>query len=177
MHHYLRLSIQFHFVNKYFMKNISISLIAIIAAFFTVVKSEAQQGTKALVKQEVIALEQALDDEYKAWTMYGGVIKDFGAVRPFVNIREAESRHIEALLSLFKQYGIQPSKNRWVGNVPKFATLNEACKAGITAEIENVALYDKLLASTNKQDILHVYHSLRAASKERHLPAFRRCAE
>lgn len=41
------------------------------------------------------------------------------------------TQHIEA-------YGVSPSKNRWVGNVPKFASLNEACKAAVTAEIENV---------------------------------------
>ncbi len=54
-----------------------------------------------------------------------------GEVRPFINIREAEDQYIEA-------YGVSPSKNRWVGNVPKFASLNEARKAAVTAEIENV---------------------------------------
>jgi hypothetical protein len=51
-----------------------------------------------------------------------------------------------------------------------------ACEASVTGEIENVALYDRLLKSTIKQDILNVYNALRTASQERHLPAFQRCS-
>lgn len=43
-------------------------------------------------------LNEALLDEYKARDTYRKVIDSFGAVRPFVNIVEAEQRHIEALL-------------------------------------------------------------------------------
>jgi hypothetical protein len=128
-----------------------------------------------LDKEEALALKQALDDEYKAWTTYDQVIKDFGEVRPFINILEAESRHIEALLGLFRQYGITPSTNRWIGNTPNFTSVKAACAAAVTAEIENVALYDRLLKSTSRQDILNVFNALRTASQERHLPAFQRC--
>jgi hypothetical protein len=40
-----------------------------------------------------------------------------------------------------------------------------------------VAIYDRVLNSTTRPDILRVYSALREASLERHLPAFRRCAE
>jgi hypothetical protein len=131
---------------------------------------------KNLENQEELALMQALDDEYKSWTTYDQVIKDFGEVRPFINIRDAEARHIEALLGLFRQYGITPPANQWIGNTPKFTSVKAACEASVTGEIENVALYDRLLKSTSKQDILNVYNALRTASQERHLPAFQRCA-
>ena len=52
------------------------------------------------------ALAAALDDEYKSRETYAQVIRDFGELRPFINIVEAEARHIEALLALFKRYGI-----------------------------------------------------------------------
>jgi hypothetical protein len=52
---------------------------------------------------EVRALHEALDDEYRAWATYDQVIHDFGPERPFINIREAEARHIEALRSLFQR--------------------------------------------------------------------------
>jgi len=48
--------------------------------------------------------------------------------------------------------------------------------AGVQGAIDNVALYDRLLASTRRVDILDVFHSLRAASQDRHLPAFQCCA-
>jgi hypothetical protein len=131
---------------------------------------------EALQTEEITGLKQALDDEYKSWTTYDQVIKDFGEVRPFINIRDAEARHIEALLGLFRKYGITPPANQWIGNTPKFTSVKAACADSVTGEIENVALYDRLLKSTIKQDILNVYNSLRKASQERHLPAFQRCS-
>jgi hypothetical protein len=121
------------------------------------------------------ALRDALDDEYRAWATYDQVINDFGPQRPFINIREAEARHIEALRTLFQRYGLDIPENTWPGRGPRYASTREACEAGIEAEIANAALYDRLMRSTGRQDILAVFGNLRRASQERHLPAFRRC--
>ncbi len=126
---------------------------------------------------ETTALFDALDDEYKSWSTYDRVIRDFGEVRPFINIRDAEGRHIEALLGLCRRYGVTPPGNRWAGETPVYADLHAACEAGVTGEIENVALYDRVLRSTTRPDILAVYKALRRASQERHLPAFQRCVQ
>jgi hypothetical protein len=124
---------------------------------------------------EVHALKEALEDEYLAWATYDQVITDFGAVRPFVNIREAESRHIAALQQLFQAYGLDIPGNPWPGRVGRYGTLQEACEAGVTAEINNGELYERLLSATERPDILAVFRNLQAASQERHLEAFRRC--
>ena len=50
----------------------------------------------ALDDTERQALEDALDDEYKAHTTYDQVIHDLGPVRPFVNIVDAEARRSTA---------------------------------------------------------------------------------
>ena len=105
------------------------------------------------------------------------MIRDFGPVRPFVNIVEAEARHISALLALFERCGMTPPENRWAGKTPRFASVHDACSAGVQAEIDNVILYDRLLESTQRPDIRHVFQALRSASQDRHLPAFRRCVE
>lgn len=47
-----------------------------------------------LSSNEVSALFEALDDELQAWAIYDQVIADFGEVMPFLNIRDAEARHI-----------------------------------------------------------------------------------
>jgi hypothetical protein len=130
-----------------------------------------------LDETEVRALHEALDDEYRAWATYDQVIADFGEVRPFSNIREAEARHIEALRVLFWRYGVAVPANPWLGKVTRYASLREACEAGVAAEIENAALYERLLASTRRADILTVFRNLREASQERHLPAFQRCVQ
>lgn len=126
--------------------------------------------------QEKLGLFDALDDEHRAWATYDQVIKTFGPVRPFINIREAEARHIAAVSGLLQRYGLQIPANPWFGKVGHYPTVTAACLDGITAEIANAALYDRLMTSTDKEDILAVYRALQEASQQRHLPAFQRCA-
>jgi hypothetical protein len=130
-----------------------------------------------LTASEIDALRAALDDEYHAWATYHQVIADFGETPPFSNIREAEARHIEALRSLYARFGLPVPENPWPGKVTRYANLQEACAAGVSAEIENGALYERLLASTQRPDILIVFRNLQEASQQRHLPAFQRCVE
>jgi len=130
-----------------------------------------------LTETEVRALNDALDDEYRAWATYDQVIADFGETRPFSNIRAAEARHIEALCAVFARHGLPVPENRWPGKVARYASLQAACEAGVAAEIANGALYERLLASTQRPDILRVFRNLQEASQERHLGAFQRCAQ
>ncbi|HSH41475.1 MAG TPA: DUF2202 domain-containing protein [Arenicellales bacterium] len=131
----------------------------------------------ALTAAEIRALQEALDDEYRAWATYDQVIRDFGEVRPFSNIREAEARHIEAVRSLFIRYGLPVPENSWPGRVERYTSVQAACAAGVAAEIANGEMYERLLQATRRDDILTVLRNLQAASQQRHLPAFRRCAE
>lgn len=130
-----------------------------------------------LSKKEIAAVHEALDDEYKAWATYDQVIDDFGPIRPFINIRDAESRHIDALLQVFNNYDLTAPSNNWVGRVPRYEDVQAACAGGVAAEIENAELYERIIESTSQPDILVVYRNLREASQERHLPAFQRCVE
>lgn len=126
---------------------------------------------------EVIALLEALDDEHKAHATYTQVLADFGDVMPFANIVEAEARHIEALTRVMQRYQVPVPANRWAGNAARFTSVTDACAAAVDAEIANAALYDRLIAATERPDIREVFGNLREASQERHLPAFRRCVE
>jgi len=130
-----------------------------------------------LTEIEIRALNEALDDEYRSWATYDQVIADFGQIQPFGNIREAEARHIEALHTLFKQYGLPVPENPWLGKVERYVSLQAACEAAVAAEIANGAMYDRLLITTQHPDIIRVLRNLQEASKERHLPAFQRCAQ
>lgn len=130
-----------------------------------------------LNRSEIDALLEALDDEYRAWATYDQVLQDFGDVRPFNNIREAEARHIQALHRLFVVYGLPQPENTWLNKVSRYDSLCAACQAGVAAEIENGELYERLLKSTQRPDILNVFRNLQQASQQRHLAAFRRCAD
>ena len=106
---------------------------------------------------EITALNEALDDEYQAWATYDQVITDFGEVMPFVNIRASEARHIDALITLFHRYGLPVPQNSWLGRVPRFGSVREACEAAVAAEIANAALYERLFVATSRPDILTVF--------------------
>lgn len=126
---------------------------------------------------EIQALNEVLDDEYRAFATYEQVLADFGDAQPFSNIRDAEGRHIEALYTLFARYGLSVPENPWLGKVERYASLQAACEAGVAAEIANAELYERLLKAIVHPDIVRVFHNLRDASQQRHLSAFQRCAQ
>ena len=128
-----------------------------------------------LSQQEIKILHEALEDEYLAWSTYDQVIEDFGEISPFINIREAESRHIEALCTLFNRYGVPIPPNPWPGKVERYKSVQEACEGGVKAEIANGEMYERLLAGTQRSDFLRVLSNLQEASQQRHLRAFERC--
>lgn len=130
-----------------------------------------------LATAEIQALQEALDDEYHAWATYDQVITDFGELRPFVNIRDAEARHAQALSELFTRYGLPIPASTWPGRVTRYASVQEACEAAVAAEIANGEMYERLVGATQRPDILSVLRNLQQASQQRHLPAFQRCAQ
>ncbi len=132
---------------------------------------------QALTEQEIRALHEALEDEYRSWTTYDQVIQDFGEVRPFINIREAEARHIEALRTLYVRYDLPVPANTWTGRVDRYPDIQAACEAGVEAERDNGEMYERLLTASRRADILTVLRNLQAASQQRHLPAFQRCMQ
>ena len=130
-----------------------------------------------LTNTEIQVLNEALDDEYHAWATYDQVIADFGEVRPFSNIRDAEASHLDALHSWLVRYPVPIPDNNWLGKVDRYSSLQDACTAGVAAEIANGEMYERLLISTDREDILAVLQALGDASQQRHLPAFQRCSQ
>lgn len=123
-------------------------------------------------------LVEAINDEYKSRAMYRRVIEEFGEIRPFINIVEAEGRHIKALLPLFSKYAISVPEDDWNARIETPKSILEACEAAVVAEVENGEMYDRLLKlSEGYSDIQHVLQQLQRASIENHLPAFQRCVE
>lgn len=123
-----------------------------------------------------LALEEVLDDEYRARATYRAVLARHGPVRPFSAIVEAEDRHVRALLPLFHRHGLPVPEDPWADRVEAPASLRDACAAAVTAELENAAMFDRLRpVVADHPDVTEVFERLREASAERHLPAFRRC--
>lgn len=118
---------------------------------------------------------EALNDEYKARAFYRLVIKTFGLIQPFVNIVEAEDTHARALEGLCARYGIPLPADDWDRTLQPPTSVLEACQTGVEGEIENIAMYDRFLKSTESPDVKALFQRLQARSRDAHLPAFQRC--
>lgn len=120
-------------------------------------------------------LLDALEDERKAEATYAAVIEKFGEIRPFINIIDAERRHSAAIERQMQRLGLGIPANQWEGKAKAPASLAAACELAIEAEIENIALYDRLIPGIDDQIVRQVLQNLQDASRNNHLPAFRRC--
>ena len=133
-------------------------------------------STKVVAADNVKALKMALDDEYKSLATYQKVIEDFGQIKPFINIARSERKHIEALKPFFTKYSEQVPVNKYLGEIESDTSIKEACLAGVDAETENVALYDRIFELTDDDELIAVFKRLQTASQDRHLRAFKRCS-
>ena len=135
---------------------------------------------RALEEKARAAVLEALDDEHRAFAFYSAVLERFPDAMPFAHIVEAEGRHIALLTAVLSAHGLEAPKNPHIGSpevrraVP--ASVACACDIAVEAEIDNVTLYvERLLpAVEHHPDIAEVFVRLMEASRDRHLPAFRR---
>lgn len=141
--------------------------------------AEAEQTTEAQALTGTASAEleammiAAIEDEYKAEAEYEALIDNFGAVKPFTNIVDAEANHIDALEVLFAAYDMPVPENNGDDFVVIPATLAEALQAGIDAEIKNIAIYEDFLKQDLPQDVEDTFTNLMNAS-ENHLASFER---
>jgi hypothetical protein len=128
-------------------------------------------------KQALVQAHAGPDGEFAAHVLYSAILKKFGDVQPYANIREAEPRHIQALKRQFEKYGTAIPEDKFAGKATPPEKLLQAAKDGIEAEKKNVALYDGHVAAVkNYPDLTMVFTNLKTASLERHLPAFQAAA-
>jgi hypothetical protein len=123
-----------------------------------------------------IALNEAIQDEYKAMLFYQKTIDKFGQVMPYINIVDAEVKHQESLAKLFQNYGLAVPTSQWKDSeITTFSSVQASCANCYQAEIDNIALYDKYLSLDLPNDVRKVFENNRAASLNKHLPAFANC--
>lgn len=134
-------------------------------------------GTAQAAPADIEALRDALDDEYRAEATYQAVIDEFGPVRPFINIIEAERRHAGMVKTQYARLGLEAPANPYLGKIEAPESLLTACEAGVEAEVENIALYDRILPEITDPQVRATLERLQAASRDNHLPAFQRCVD
>jgi hypothetical protein len=165
-------------------KNMKVFTTAILAASFglsgTAFALDVDFGAAGAAANPTTEIEKmlkyTLEDEYLAKAEYETIIAEYGSVRPFSNIVKAEATHIAALEPLFEAYKLElPTVDASKYTVVP-ATLDESYKAGVDAEVKNIAMYEEFLKLDLPDDIEFVFENLMKAS-ESHLAAFERAAD
>lgn len=137
-------------------------------------------GAKGALNATSLTLPQmltyALQDEHLAQSRYKNVLETFGDIRTFAQIKEAELRHISALLPLFEKYQVPVPEDISQSFVKTPRNVKSAFAASVEGEVDNIAMYEKFLSYELPNDITMVFTQLRNASKN-HLAAFERGLE
>ncbi len=159
-----------------FIRRLALAVILPVASACSSDTGVLDPAAETLRPAVAAAVTAALQDEYHAEQTYRRVMVDFGTVLPFANIITAEQRHAASLRGILRSRGIAVPASEWnVDNVPRFASVAEACALAAEAEVANITLYDELLALELPADVRTVFTNNRRASLEGHLPAFNRC--
>lgn len=110
-------------------------------------------------------LTYAIQDEYMAQAEYQAIIGQFGEIRPFENIIQAEVNHISLLVPLFEKHGYAVPSNEAQGNVVLPETITSAIATGFQAEKMNIAMYAKFLSQSDlPEDVRNTFTYLMNAS-------------
>ena len=145
-----------------------------------VVKTEVQTekvgfGAKGATSDNNLTQEKmlkyAIEDEFLARSEYEAVMGKYGQVKPFINIITAEEKHISMLKDLYSKYNYKVPEDKSKDHIIIPQNLNDSFKAGVNAEIDNIAMYEKFLKQELPSDIKEVFVKLRDGSKS-HLSSF-----
>ena len=137
---------------------------------------ETAFGAAALSEGKTYTVEEmltyAIRDEYLARAEYKVIMDAYGEQRPFINIMKAEGVHVQRLLPLFTAYGVTVPEDTALEHTVKPDSLQAAYEAGVTAEVNNIAMYEAFLKQEDlPDDVRAVFEALTRASGN-HLRAF-----
>lgn len=131
--------------------------------------------TAPLTEAEVEGLQAGIVEEYMAYNTYAAIIEEYGQVRPFSRIINAEEKHASALIRLADYYSVEVPENAGQTFDFSYTTLTEACQVGVEIETLDAADLQKLISETENPNLIKVYTNLMNASLNKHLVAFEAC--
>lgn len=154
--------------------------IAHIAGHANLYRQIENFGAKGALNAATLSFPQmltyALQDEYLAQARYNNILGTFGYIPTFARIKEAELRHISALLPLFQRYQVPLPEDTSQSFVTTPQNIKAAYAAGVQGEIDNIGMYNRFLTFNIPNDARLVFTQLRDASLN-HLAAFERGVE
>ncbi len=158
---------------------IGLALMALIAVS-AAGASDSLYGNAAAKADKDLTVEDMLlyaaQDEYLARGEYVAIMAKFGEARPFSNIKSAEENHLSWLKTAYAARGIAFPADASKSHLIVPANLKEAFQTGVQAELDNIAMYERFLASPllkdpKNADLVSLFTELKNASGN-HLSAF-----
>jgi len=116
-------------------------------------------------------LDILLMDEFKARAEYEAIVDEFGLVSPYTQLIQAETQHIQSLERIYDAFGFAIPADTGKDYVVLPTSLDASYQIGITAETNNIALYETYLLTDLPTSIERVFANLQRAS-ENHLATF-----
>lgn len=145
----------------------ALTLALMLGLGITALAAETTKENTPYTLEEMLTI--LLEDEYNAKAIYEAVVQRHGQVTPFTNLINAEQTHIDSLTALMTAKGIPVPAISVTATSPD--TVAEALKAGAEAEVENIKLYEEMLAQDLPDDVRLTFERLMRASQN-HLRAF-----
>ncbi len=145
----------------------ALTLALMLGLGITALAAETTKENTPYTLEEMLTI--LLKDEYNAKAIYEAVVQRHGQVTPFTNLINAEQTHIDSLTALMTAKGIPVPAISVTATSPD--TVAEALKAGAEAEVENIKLYEEMLAQDLPDDVRLTFERLMRASQN-HLRAF-----
>jgi hypothetical protein len=149
---------------------------SLVMALSAYVYAQELFGAKGARQSADPTLEQmltyAIQDEYLARAEYRFIINEYGPIRPFSNIIQAEEQHINMLVPLFTKYGFAVPEDNAAEHIVVPKDLKEALETCVQGEIDNIGMYETFLNKSLPDDVRGVFERLKNASGN-HLQAFR----
>lgn len=158
-----------------------VSVLVLAMALPLFADAEAAYGASGVRAGEEYSLEEmlvhAIQDEYLARAEYEAIIKAFGTDRPYSAIVLAEENHIVRLAALFVAHGYAVPADEAAGHFDLPGTLAETYGDNVTAETNNIAMYEAFLSQENLPGDARLTFEALARASQNHLRAFERWAQ
>ena len=128
-------------------------------------------------RKTLAVLSEVLQSEYRARAIYQAALDRFAEVAPFVHLAETSERQIDALRQLHRRNRVEPPADRWMGQIERPQTLEQARLEAIAVEIDTAETCERLLDKVDEPVARRILSQLEEASRYQRLPLLRQSLE
>jgi len=124
---------------------------------------------------DLAAVESALVAERRCLALQRLLLDRYAVEEPMAGLVSARERRMDALVEICERYALPVAEGEPALASGEPGSLEEACRAGLTAERDTIELYDRLLVAVVEPRIRDTFLRHRWESHDDHLQIFNDC--